>query len=140
MALQRVGRHILLRYLLTHRFKFRRSAKLAVVMVVYGKCLGTMLIYVYMLLGNHGIKLWPSLLSPQTFELPAEPLMRKSSTRTRLADIKFQEDSEEERKRLTIELKEIERERFVQISLCESAQLLILALWRLVTGTCTCHE
>ena len=50
--------------------------------------------------------------------------MRKSSTRTRLADIKFQEDSEEERKRLTIELKEIERERFVRISLRESVQLL----------------
>ena len=49
--------------------------------------------------------------------------MRKSSTRTRLADIKFQEDSEEERKRLTIELKEIERERFVW----ESVQLLIPA-------------
>ena len=95
-------------------------------MVVYSKCLGITLIYMYMLLGNHGnhyhvIKVGPSLLSPQTFELPAEPLMRKSSTRTRLADIKFQEDSEEERKRLTIELKEIERERFVQISLCESA-------------------
>ena len=53
--------------------------------------------------------------------------MRKSSTRTRLADIKFQEDSEEERKRLTIELKEIERERFVRISLRESVQLLIPA-------------
>ena len=49
--------------------------------------------------------------------------MRKSSTRTRLADIKFQEDSEEERKRLTIELKEIERERFVQIALGKSVQL-----------------
>ena len=61
--------------------------------------------------------------------------MRKSSTRTRLADIKFQEDSEEERKRLTIELKEIERERFVQIALGKSVQLLILALWEFVVNT-----
>ena len=61
--------------------------------------------------------------------------MRKSSTRTRLADIKFQEDSEEERKRLTIELKEIERERFVQIALGKSVQLVILALWEFVVNT-----
>lgn len=61
--------------------------------------------------------------------------MRKSSTRTRLADIKFQEDSEEERKRLTIELKEIERERFVQIALGKSVHLVILALWEFVVNT-----
>ena len=59
--------------------------------------------------------------------------MRKSSTRTRLADIKFQEDSEEERKRLTIELKEIERERFVRLAL--NTHLLILALWEFVVNT-----
>ena len=41
-------------FVLTDRFKFRRPAKLAVVMVVYSKCLGMMLIYIYMLLGNHG--------------------------------------------------------------------------------------
>ena len=41
--------------------------------------------------------------------------MRRSSTRTRLADVKFHENSEEQ-KRLTIELEEIERERFVEIS------------------------
>ena len=41
-------------FLLTNRFKFRRPAKLAVVMVVYSKCLGMTLIYRYMLLSNHG--------------------------------------------------------------------------------------
>ena len=39
---------------LTDTFKIRRLAKLAVVIVVYSKCLGMMLIYIYMLLGNHG--------------------------------------------------------------------------------------
>jgi len=48
--------------------------------------------------------------SNSSFDLPSEPLMRRSSTRTRLADVKFHENSEEQ-KRLTIELEEIERER-----------------------------
>ena len=39
-------------FVLTDRFKFRRLAKLAV--VIYSKRLEMMLIYIYMLLGNHG--------------------------------------------------------------------------------------